>query len=78
MKSHEKKRLDDLEKRVRELEARPFWPTATYIIVQPAPQAPVALPLGQFYVGDPIPWTVPVPVSPTRTVQPFLAPGTFV
>ncbi len=36
MGKRDKERLEELEKRVRELEARPYWPTT--IIVQPALQ----------------------------------------
>lgn len=49
-----KKRIEELEKRVRELEARPYWPPT--IIIQPAPPQP-AYP--QWSPGF-VPWIQPI------------------
>ena len=82
-------RCDDLERRVRDLEARPVIPT---IWIQPAPPAlpvpnpwpPLGPPWGPFYIGDPVPNPFAPSVYPLtqgahdQTVQPFGALGTFI
>jgi hypothetical protein len=68
-------RIESLERRVRELEARPavqFWP----VVLQPAPV--VAPPLPPSW-----PWWQPTepfygPFTRDQTVQPLGAPGTFI
>ena len=70
MTSHEKKRMADLERRVKELEARPVWPT---VILQP--YVPPAMPL---YQPNVYPWPQPTIIwGSSQTVEPFMAPGTF-
>jgi hypothetical protein len=58
MTSHEKKRLAELERRVKELEARPQMPTVIVLPASPAPAWPYPAP----YVG-PI-WVAPTTVTP--------------
>jgi hypothetical protein len=55
----DKKRIEDLERRVRELEARPYWPPT--IIIQPMRELTVPQP---YYP----PW------QPWFPVQPFSEP----
>jgi len=63
MKAADKRRLEELEKRVRDLEARPYWPTT--IIVYPQAPAPQPTPYLPWY--QPI-WYVDHSTLPQVTV----------
>lgn len=62
MKSADRRRIEELEKRVRDLEARPYWPPT--IIIQPAPQ--------------PAPYLAPYPFLPWVNPQPWVQPIWYV
>src|SRR5260221_484887 len=56
----DKQRIEELERRVKELEARPpVWMPVPYYVPQPYPVYPI------YPASVPNPWYVPVPWTPT-------------